>query len=479
MSQDDSGSTAYDLACLHGKHECARLLKALHWANKKDTDLDVMLKKEHLRKKQEKEYLALHTRLRMEAADYAFEEWLEQKEATRLSTVTPSACEERKQVRSRTSQKGFSCATCTATTSKLQSAVSRKISSKVNSQIKVNPRQEPHNVDSVGKPRKLYPYSNYPPKHLRCSSAGDSKLKHGSKSGRSSRAATVHSELIIVQKKSKSIPNEKATKMQNSATKEANTAPNKHFKSNDYSQASAEDDYLDEDEDLLFHDVGLANNLETLALPNKIKHKTQNEVIQLLQSLGESSSKNLNRSRSVSLRRSSVQSITHQRRLSLGAIPEGKMVTSYSDEEQSTAPSQIIDDSFIEELIKSLSSQETEGSTKSPRSRIVWDEEDADSLVENDIPLIEMSAIEEQQSRRSSLTLSLSDFGPQCRGNSSSSNEHTLKVVNMEWDPVSGSVQSVITPSPLTPPPDLHQRKCLSPRTSPIFRTVSPTTGSL
>lgn len=435
-----------------------------------------MLKKEQFRKKQDKEYLALHSRLRMEAADCAFEEWLEQKQATRLST--PSACEERKQVRSRASQNGYLCATCTATTSKLQSAVSRKVSSKVNSQIKVNPRQEPHNVDSVGKPRKLYPYSNYPPKHLRCSSTGDSKSKHGLKSGRSSRA-TVRSEVIIVQKKSKSTPNEKATKIQNTSAKEANTTPNKHFKSNDYSQASAEDDCVDEDEDLLFHDVGLANNLETLALPNMIKHKTQNEVIQLLQSLGESSSKTLNRSRSVSLRRSSVQSITHQRRLSLGAIPEGKMVTSYSDEEQSIAPSQIIDDSFIEELIKSLSSQEPEGSTKSPRSRIVWDEEDADSL-ENDTPLIEVSAIEEQQSRRSSLTLSLSDFGSQCRGYSSSSNEHTLKVVNMEWDPVSGSVQSVITPSPLTPPPaDMHQRKYLSPRTSPTFRTVNPTTGSL
>ena len=34
--QDNTGKTAYDLACLHGHYKCARLLQALIWADTKD-----------------------------------------------------------------------------------------------------------------------------------------------------------------------------------------------------------------------------------------------------------------------------------------------------------------------------------------------------------------------------------------------------------------------------------------------------------
>ncbi len=402
-----------------------------------------------------------------------------------LALSPPSSCERRRQVRSRASEKTTTCATCTRTTSKSQSAISRSISPKVNSQIKVNSHQEARNVDSVGKPKKLYPYSNYPPLHLRSSSGNTrSKSKQAAlKSGRSS-TATMHSKpMTIIYTKSPQKTKQSTPEIQLDITEsKTGFTPDSHFTtflSSDgisdprVSAESTHDDCIDEDEDLLFHDVGQTNNLEALALPNTItKDKTQGELIQLLQSLGEpSGSRTFNRSHSVLLRRNSAHSSKHSRRLSLSAIPEGRIVASYSDEDQSTAPSQILDDSFIEELIKSLSSQEPEGNPlQSHKRRIVWDEEDKDSPVENDVPFVKVSPADEQRSRRSSLTLSLSGVDPQ---KPSSPNEQTLKIVNMEWDSASGSVQSVITPSPLTPPPpDLHQRR--SPRTSPTFRTVSP-----
>lgn len=361
----------------------------------------------------------------------------------------------------------------------------------MSSQIKVNSHQEPRNVDSVGKPKKLYPYTNYPPLHLRSSAnTRFSKSKQTvSKSGRSS-VATVRSKLIT----NKFKQSQEGTKQLSSPEIQSDITANETHSvsdspfvtiiSNDrvsdphISAESTHGEYIDEDEDLLFHDVGQTNNLDALALPNTItKDKTQSELIQLLQSLGEesSSSRSFGRSHSVILRRNSAHSIKHGRRLSLSAIPEGRIVTSYSDEDQSTAPSQILDESFIEELIKSLSSQGPEGNSPSHKRRMVWDEHQMNSLVENEVPLVEISSVEEhheqQRSRRSSLTLSLSGVDQR---KSPSPNEQTLKVVNMEWDAASGSVLSIITPSPLTPPPDPHQRRSTSPRTSPTFRTVSP-----
>ena len=485
LLQDFDGSTPYDLACLHGQYECARLLRSLHWAKKKDKDLDTTLKEEHIQKTREKEYLALHSRLRMEAAEYAYEEWLEQKDIPR--SQTPSACEERREVRSRASQKSVSCTSCTRSraSSKQQSATTK--TPKANCTIKVNPHQQAHNIQAVGTPKKLYPYTNYPPKHLRCSSASHSKTKSAVRSGRRSRTTvqnTSQSEPILVTQTSTnktnstssadssqtslvpaSVVDEKVIENKTISEESSNEIAVFNLKSETSTgQFSSQDE---DEEEFLFHDVGHTNNLEALALPNLItKDKTQGELIQLLQSLGEKESgpRDFTRSHSLHVRRNSAHGGTHRRMLSLGALPEGRMVTSYSDEELSVEPSQILDESFLEEFVKTFSSSQ-EASEERMAPKIGWE----DNQNKNDIPLVAISDVQNAISRRSSLTLPLSDLH---KNSPNSRSDQTLKVVNMEWDAKLGCVQSVITESPLTPPPDTHQRKLLSPRLSPPLASM-------
>ena len=44
--------TPYDVACLHGNHECARLLRALNWAKDKDHISQSKLQQERVRQNQ-------------------------------------------------------------------------------------------------------------------------------------------------------------------------------------------------------------------------------------------------------------------------------------------------------------------------------------------------------------------------------------------------------------------------------------------
>jgi len=80
--QDKDGFTAYNIACLQSQHECARLLRALHWANKKDTSTSQGMREEAMRQSREKEAKVLHARLKKEAAGTAYDKWLEKNNAT-------------------------------------------------------------------------------------------------------------------------------------------------------------------------------------------------------------------------------------------------------------------------------------------------------------------------------------------------------------------------------------------------------------
>jgi len=380
--------------------------------------LNNKLRDDSMRRQREKEYKALSGRLKIEAAEIAYDEWLEVKESPMPSS--PSACEERLVIRSRASHK--SCTTCTSS-SKTQSAKSR--SPRVHSQIKIKPHQEMRNTKPVGKPSKLYPYTNYPAKHLRTKGSSNNKSKQCARSSRRSQTIVSRTEHVVVKPMKEDL-----TAIQNMCNEPLQ------------SEAPSVRDECSDDDDMLFHDVGHANNLDSLALPNVLtKDRTQGELIKLLRTLEEPKPRTFNRSRSMISRRN-VQSGRLQRRLSLSAIPEGRIVTSYSDEDQSVPVSQLLDDSFIEELIKTFS--QSPSGEHSPQ-RVVQD----GPTHKGELDTVRMSS-----TRRPSLSLPVSR-----------PDELTLKVVNIEWDNQSNGVHSVITTSPLSTHPD--KRRTPSPRNSP------------
>ena len=579
--QDQDGQTAYDLACLHGQHECARLLRALHWADNKDASLNSRLKKDSVRKVQEQELVSLHTRLKEEAAKMAYDDWLERKNVGNSRLPTPAACERRKKVPNSSGQRSSSCTTCTRTHSKHQSASMKKRAPQIATPIKVNPHQETRNVDSVGKSEKLYPYTNYPPKHLRSLSSEElCKSSHTPKSGRSSRSTFCSSgrssRQSLSAKKSHRKPGRKQKSICKSLAKQQGTVKPEELdghtsetesvsmmipdmneedsksnsdneiatsgdstengehdsedfsmKSNDLQAYYFEDDehdhtedfstksndlqayFSDDDEDdLFFHDVGDTNNLDALALPNTLtKDKTPAEVLQTLRAVSGSSSRSFKRSQSA--RRNSIQLGNYNRRLSLSAIPEGRMVTSYSDEEHST--SQLLDDDFVEALIRSFSSshetngKETQTTTDDVESRkIAWqigdrnDEEETVSKAEvadmtsETGPEIKVSSPLDDQLHRN-ITLDLSNANPSFLSKTNHSEEgsqtcyspgctdecpQTLKVVNIEWDPTSNTVQSNVTACPLTPPPEHSQRQLSLRQLTPPSGKLSPSSLS-
>ena len=198
---------------------------------------------------------------------------------------------------------------------------------------------------------------------------------------------------------------------------------------------------FEEDEDLAFHDVGGANSLNLW--PNTLtKHHTRVELIKLLQYLGSNSSG----SKFSHKRRRSVPTL--QRRFSLGAIPEGQMVTNYSNESLTSHDEQKNRLRYI---------------ALSPRGSRVWEEEE-ETTVERagvgDGTLQEAECEAEQ----------LPDFGrpeteqdmsePENKEDvvmSSATAEidlrplQTLNIVNFVWDASSKSVKTSVTKSPMIP----------------------------
>ena len=433
-------------------------MRALDWASKKDSDDRERLRVEETEKRRTNAKLALQERLRKEAADTSYNQWLEKKSKQEKG---PSGPRERKPMtyaRSTVSSRG-------ASTSANVSA--HKRNAQLISSIKVNPKQVKRNTASIGKPDKMQPYTNYPPKSASGSRSsayflGKSRSEPP-RSGRTSRstvrsAASVpagvkyysrmhsrqttakrdhqkqaavlvdstiqtqtvddrakldseeaheskydnmaekqeelhyeqleeqHVQILELESRIDVVTDQairKIDKEQVTATeegfnsdndganlKEHNKYSNEEVEGGDlYPHEEEEIDELDfsklkenrvfnesttnGDEDDLFHDVGQTNSLNALSLPNTLtKDRTPAEVIQLLRSFG-GLSRSYNRSNSFSHDYSLAQRSRFQRRLSLGAIPEGQIVTNYNDEDQSS--SQLLDEQFLESLIHSLS----------------------------------------------------------------------------------------------------------------------------
>ena len=429
------------------------MLRSLHWARRKDRQLHSELQEKTEERRRQHERALVESRLKKEAADTAYQLWAQNK--SKSTVEPPTSCRERQELRS-----PRSCSSCN--TSRMSSG-RQSSHAKLAAPISVNMDQAKRNIECTGRSAKLHPYSNYPPRKQRRPS---SKRASG-RSGRSSRATNSPSPVPITsnrrgQEGDAAKPQEVAEtntiqscEESSLDSEECEVTESKHPPSelnlgflktsesrvpNIETDETAddvevqfliggveEDDERDmgmeyeEDDELAFHDVGRANSINSLSLPGALtKNRTVVDVMQLLRHLGSSGSSSQH---SRYARRRSF-SCGLQRRFSLGAIPEGQMVTNYSNESVASLEEK---SSWLRLLEPSkgsgtLEGREGEAEEKRDEQQVVGASDSKHAGVEGEGDR-EVRACERK----------------------------TLKIVNLLWDPASSTVQTSVTESPMTP----------------------------
>lgn len=430
LAQDDRNQTPYDIACLYGNHECARLLRALHWAREKDIHAKRKLQSERENQKQKVLCKTIQNQLRKQEAENAYDEWLCR---NNFSSTPPPPPPPRSTSR-------LSCETCSSI-SQLDSITQLdSLSTAVQSihssnepkiaKIQISFNQAEHNTAPVGKPHKLYPYSNYPPKQYRCHTKTEGYV--GSRNQRPfSSASNRHpSKRVVSHVRIKSAPTRIATGTERMQSKSKSKMPhtrksihkatinsvnetyndihgqtetmpslidtgkkedNVAVLTEEMPKETTKDDANDEDgsstslDGLTFHDVGPENDLQSLASPvsNPSGRGATPSInpIEFLRVLSELSSQRT-RSRSHGKYKPST-SIKYDRRFSLGSIPEGEMVTSYNKVEGS----QVFDDDFLYNLMPfAFDSSHFQGTEEPPS-----DESPPHTPIERSIPSVKLA----------------------------------------------------------------------------------------
>lgn len=488
--QDKDGHTAYDIAILHGQFECARLLRALHWATRKDKGLNSELQDRTERQRQQQEKRAIDARLRKEAAERAYTHWAHKK--SKPTRQPPAACRERQERKSQ-SQTPQTCSSCKAAGTRKSSA--KPSNPKINSTMKVTMHQAKRNIESTGKPAKLHPYTNYPPRKQKRSSTYIGKSSRTSTTASSPAPASNCTTLDIRKRnpatsKVASLPpqdgkdnchTENTSMSECPSSSELNlsflkrsasypgievdTNKNKvHFLVGGMDDMEEEegDGGYDEDEDIAFHDVSKANSLSSLPVV-LTKDRTPAEIIKLLRDLGSNKSSSGSHSRNLRHRR-----LSYQRRFSLGAIPEGQIVTNYSNESMGS----------LDEL-----STRTRLMDLSPSGSTTWEEEDevddqlqqtqdeGDTLwTSNPFELVEAHDVKEAHEEECTEVGS----APGTVESKKPLQLQALNIVNLAWNTTSNSVQTNVTKSPMVPAN--HSWPFIT--VSPLPRSSSPSPPS-
>ena len=478
--QDCHGNTAHDLCCLHGYYKCARLLKSLHWANDKNRAAEDKLYSSIAEKCRLQLYQALQVQQRWQLAKEAYKSWLDHKEV--LPITPPQGCKLRSLLRVQSTLK--TCVPCSQTKSQSFFSTGTGKNPRV-TKIEVSTNQKERNIASVGKPEKMYPFSNYPPsKYRQCKGLPkrflDTKPTKHVRSGSAPAAGTtnqtldgpagetkLHAQSAVIQP----TQGERTPEfLQTPAAHDIHESKGGHLNDNDiHGQAPHDneegtkgtgeeardmfigyqndcdriDGLVTEDElddsptddvqgdfegvldSLTFHEVGSENNLKSLSSPGSISPLELFHLLRMSdydENLGRCvTSRKFKRSASVtSARQSSRTSLSRQ--MSLNAIPEGEMVTQYSDR---TEPSQVFDEEFLYSIMpfafSASSKDEEENST---------DVMPPTSLVE--VPDAENVRDSDEASPGSDLDMTASQALADSRHTTSTPT--TLKVVNVTWD---------------------------------------------
>lgn len=510
--QEHNGKTAYDIACLSNNYESARLLRSLHWAHKKDVLQNNKLRSEQLSQKRETEHKAIQVRLLSRRAETAYNNWLEKKHFSD-TLEPPRECEKRKESIASPYLHSAVCATC-SNSSKQCRIPTHQNDRRASMSIKMSHHQEGRNLESVGKPDMLQPYTNVSLKSKKL--PGKGSTGSASASGRGSRATSIpmgvkfYTKRVKLsvkgdgnRKKSKgdaeslsktigdietvvsSVPDPALGILQQFETSDGinpmTTAVDALDSDKQSDNSGTESDELDfsklndvdlaypqydfdiEDDSSLFHDVGDFNNLESLSLPTVMtKDKTPAEILQLLRKLGSPGSGKRTYRRSNSYSYSSKQaSSAVGRRLSLGSIPEGKIVTDYKEGEEEDND---IDSQFfrnLENTIRGIGSSDEEGKEDRSRSPSPLGEPHSSGRASSDEGSITDSA-------HTDYSLSPS---PMVSSSEADTHDHeeetvvaakppkTLKILNFAWDPSSNLVHTEVSSMPITSQERKHPLK--------------------
>lgn len=380
--------TPLDLACLHGNHECARLLKALHWAKNKDCVAEHRIWKNRQCQKQKAVIKIVQTKLRQQEAEIAYEEWLKQNQFSTSPILLPKP--------SRTT-----CETCSkqmSLASKTTCASNTESYPRV-AKIQLCFDQAQHNLESVGKPEKLYPYVNYPPAQYRHHAATKKDPKSRPHSSMSCRQSP-----RLLQSRSKSAPAKRSSSATSStfhelqiskinhdtkvtpsvgiiSSEEKGVITPKHIEAlKQESDEGEEEGSTSSIDGLTFHEVGPENDLRSLVSPTGAPSFDPTDLLKVL---SESSSSHKSFRKSHSYYRPSQHEF-YKRKLSL--IPEGEIVTDY-DNTNNKDSQLLLDEEFLCNLMPfAFSNGSFQGVTDLEKSsefmsndsvsvKVAWDEE--------------------------------------------------------------------------------------------------------
>ena len=311
FAQDGGGNTPHDLAGLYGHHECTRLLRALHWACRKDATARGKIETQVLDRRRLRESTALTTRLQREAASDAYTRWMRNKNLpTNVRHKSDSKCKE-----ARTQ----ACGACSALTSQRFGPYNETLTTP----IKISHRQEERNIQGVGKPEKLFPYSNYPPR------PAVPQRKKPCVAPRSQSAAPNGRTPQRIPHPHSAPPLRTHSSAAAAATSAMEPCP-------EVEEVSSRDNQVEEegedDDDALFHEVDQMGEFRSSTLPRFINGKQLTQLLQLLSSrtiTGTRSTNSLPLSQDRANTRHAKYRSQFHRRFSLGAIPEGQVVESY------------------------------------------------------------------------------------------------------------------------------------------------------
>ena len=386
--------TPLDLAKLNGHYECARLLQALYWAHQKDTAAQTKLHVQRTLREQMRVQVALQEEIKQHKNKLAYKEWLDNKRiATPKIMCNPQKKKETVPLdKGKVSSSHFSRLSSGAADSvaEPQTTISNQLNPDEKtitvSKIEISLNQAEHNVLAVGKPDKLYPYSNYPSKPYRRHrqkeavsltrpSSSMSGKQHGYKRQRCSSRMSAKSvptprdggstptPSTRLQPDSLSLPpsyvDYSIHKPNKDIHEHTSPSPNGNYDN------KLEEEQQEEDgegsgssiDGLTFHEVGPENDLQTLIAGEQgtqspaVPIMTTTALFELFRLSHEDNSSSyprLSRRHSTGTRFRSRQSCRYQRAISLSAIPEGEIVTKYDEND---GGSRVFDESFLSSLM--------------------------------------------------------------------------------------------------------------------------------
>ena len=381
------------MARLSGHFECARLLQALHWCSHKDHKLREKLQLEDYLAEKELRDKTFNTLNKRHQATKAFEQWLSIKQIPLGARQDPGACEFR--LESRLSHHSTcSCEGCSG--SNHSSTVSNK---SLTHSTNLAYNQVPNNLKSVGKPSKMYPYTNYPEKPYWAQKSSDNKRSsngrsrggkqahyrsktfplertNGKESAKECQTSDDHAKEAINDDHSASnrscdvvIPtastNNSDEAERSLSQYHINSASQISEKSNEEEITIIENNVTEDgrcenglehlvldtndSSDLTFHDVGPVNDLQTVSAnvsSPTIVRLLQTQTLQQVTQTAAAPVRSVSHSQ-INHRHNAYRGKLH-RRVSLGSIPEGKVVTDYSSE---LDDDHALQDAIIRELL--------------------------------------------------------------------------------------------------------------------------------